>query len=89
MFTKKLIIVKNDSIIIDAIVMPILVKPHFFITGDTFLLFGSHEFDENFSIPKRSQVFLNDKLLGLSDFSGTLNVKSDRYTGMLHAVYLN
>ena len=89
MFTKKLKIVKNGEIILESKITIILTKPHLFLPGDTFILFGSTELDDEFSIPKRSEVFLDSILMGLSGASGVLNIKSDRYTGTLHAVYLN
>lgn len=89
MFTKSLRIIKNGAVILETRIMLILNKPHLFLPGDTFLLFGSKELEDEFTVPKRSEVYLDDYLMGLSGASGTMNIKSDRYTGVLHALYLN
>lgn len=89
MFTKSLKIIKNGEIILDTRIMIILRKPHLFFPEDTFILFGSKELEDDFNIPKRSEVYIDSSLVGLSGASGTMNIKSDQFTGVLHALYLN
>lgn len=89
MFTKSLKIIKNGDTVLDTRIMIILNKPHLFLPDDRFILFGSSELEENFNIPKRSEVYVDRILVGLSGASGTMNIKSDRFTGVLHALYLN
>lgn len=89
MFTKTLKIIKNESIILNTRIMVILNKAHLFLPGDTFILFGSKDLEDDFNIPKRSEVYIDNLLVGLSGASGTMNVKSDQFTGTLHALYLN
>lgn len=88
MFIKKLTIMENESTIRDLKIMLILNKPCLFLPDDRFILFGSTEITQNFSAPKKSKVFLDGKLLGILGASGSLNIKSDHFNGILHAVYL-
>lgn len=89
MFTKTLKFVDNNTLIKELKIMIILNKKHLFLPDDRFLLFGSSDISTDFSVPKKSLVFLDDTLIGVTGASGSLNIKSDRFTGVLHAVYLN
>lgn len=89
MFTKTLKIIKNGTLISELKVMLVLNKPHLFFPSDRFILFGSKEVQSDFSAPRKSEVYIDNILIGNIGASGSLNIKSDRFNGVLHAVYLD
>jgi hypothetical protein len=88
MFSKTLKIVKNGITVLEVKIIPIFNKPNLFLPGDRLFLFGSKDIEHNFKVPKKSQVFIGGDLVGLSGASGSLDIKSDHFTGVLHALYL-
>lgn len=89
MFSKTLRIIQNGNLIKELKVMLILNKPYLFMPDDRFILFGSKDVDKEFSAPRKSEVFLDNNYLGTLGASGSLNIKSDRFNGVLHAVYIS
>jgi hypothetical protein len=88
MFYKPLKIVKNEDIVLEMKIMIVSIKHHMFLPGDQFILFNSNEMKPNFTVPKKSQVFIDNLLVGITGASGSLDIKSDHFTGMLYALYI-
>ena len=88
MFVKPLKIVKDEVTVLEVKIMLIFAKPHLFLPDDKLILFGSKDVKQNFKVPKQSQVFIDNILVGVSGASGSLDIKSDHFNGILHVLYL-
>lgn len=89
MFQKSLRIVKNGDTLLEIKIFPIFNKSDLFLKNDRLMLFGSPGLTADFSAPKRSQVFLDNYLIGNTGASGSLDIRSDQFTGLLHLLYIS
>jgi hypothetical protein len=89
MFAKTLKIVENGILVKEIKIIVILNKQYLFMPEDRFLLFGSKDVSKEFSVPRKSEVFLDGIMIGKVGASGSLNIKSDRFNGVLHVVYID
>lgn len=88
MFNKSLKIVKKDLVVAEHKITIISIKTHMFLPNDQLILFNSYEIKEQFAVPKMSQVYLDTVLIGFVGASGTLDIKSDHFSGIMHALYI-
>lgn len=88
MFNKSLKIIKKDITVVEYKIMIISTKLHMFLPGDQLILFNSYQLKGHFSVPKNSIAFLDELLVGTVGASGTMDIKSDHFTGILHALYI-
>lgn len=89
MFARTMKVVDHGTTILEMKIVQVFDKLEMFLPGDKFILFNPVDKKIKVNIPKKSQIFINNVLIGKVEASGTIDIQSNHFTGLLHALYLH